>query len=153
MRILIVHNYYQQRGGEDESTENEVRLLEKNGHTVQFYSRHNNEIQTFSLWRKFKLLGEPTWSRRTFREICEIVGEFRPEIVHVQNFFRVKIDGGNACGSPDLRRLPQFSSPNPCSGHRGRRSSLDNITPSQYLEEQEIRERGISLMLAYTIMG
>lgn len=87
MRILMVHNYYQQRGGEDESTENEVRLLEKNGHTVLLYSRHNNEIKTFSLWRKFKLLGEPTWSRRTFREICEIIGEFRPEIVHVQNFF------------------------------------------------------------------
>jgi glycosyltransferase involved in cell wall biosynthesis len=87
MHILMVHNYYQQRGGEDESTENEIRLLEKNGHSVRFYSRHNNEIKTFTLWRKFKLFAEPTWSRRTFREISKIIGKFGPDIVHVQNFF------------------------------------------------------------------
>ncbi len=87
MRILVVHNYYQRRGGEDESTDQEVHLLRKYGHQVKLYSRHNDEIKSFSLPRKALLFLEPTWSSRSYQEIKRVIQEFRPDIVHFQNFF------------------------------------------------------------------
>lgn len=85
MRILMVHNYFQHWGGEDESTEQEVRLLEGYGHDVQLYSRHSDEIKSFSLLRKGLLFFEPTWSLRSYREIKRVIREFKPEIAHFQN--------------------------------------------------------------------
>jgi glycosyltransferase involved in cell wall biosynthesis len=87
MRILMVHNYYQQWGGEDESTEQELQLLQRHGHEVRLYFRHNDEIKTFSSLRKGLLFFEPTWSLRSYRETKHIVREFKPEIAHFQNFF------------------------------------------------------------------
>lgn len=69
MRILMVHNYYQHWGGEDESTEQEIQLLKKYGHEVRLYSRHNDEIKDFSGLRKGLLFLEPTWSPKSYREI------------------------------------------------------------------------------------
>ena len=53
MKVLIVHNAYQQRGGEDAVVATEARLLAERGHDVVFYRRHNDELQTrWQLWRK-----------------------------------------------------------------------------------------------------
>jgi glycosyltransferase involved in cell wall biosynthesis len=87
MKILMVHNYYQQRGGEDESTEEEIRLLKARDHEVLLFCRHNNEINMFSSFRKGLLFFEPTWSPRSFRRLRYILREFDADIVHVQNFF------------------------------------------------------------------
>ncbi|NJP05527.1 MAG: glycosyltransferase family 4 protein [Chloroflexaceae bacterium] len=87
MRILMIHNYYQTRGGEDVSTDQEVRRLRAHGHAVHLYTRHNDEIKTWSPAMKARLAGETTWSNRTFREIKQVVYDFRPDIAHVQNFF------------------------------------------------------------------
>lgn len=100
MRILMVHNYYQQRGGEDESTDQEISLLRKSGHEVRLYSRHNDEIKSFSPLRKAALFFEPTWSPRAFKEIRRVIQEFRPDVVHVQNFFPlISPSVFYACGS------------------------------------------------------
>ena len=60
MKIMIIHNYYQQWGGEDKSTEQECRLLRGQGHEVFLYSRHNNEILGYSFIEKGRLLFNPT---------------------------------------------------------------------------------------------
>ena len=87
MRVLMVHNYYQQRGGEDQSTEQDFRLLRSHGHEVRFYSRHNNEIHDCSILRRALLGLETTWSVRSYWEISRAIQEFRPDIVHFQNTF------------------------------------------------------------------
>lgn len=87
MRILMVHNYYQQRGGEDESTDQELRLLSRFGHDVQLFSRHNDEINTYSFAQKTLLYFEPSWSFFSYKQILQEIHQFRPDIVHVQNFF------------------------------------------------------------------
>jgi glycosyltransferase involved in cell wall biosynthesis len=103
MRVLMIHNYYQQRGGEDESTEQEVRLLEKYGHDVQLYSRNNSEIDDYSLLRKGLLFFEPTWSQKSYQQIRSLLKEFSPEIVHVQNFFTlVSPSVFYACSEQDI---------------------------------------------------
>jgi glycosyltransferase involved in cell wall biosynthesis len=87
MRILIVHNYTQQRGGADEAAEQEAELLRKYGHEVRIYSRHNDEIIKFSTVKKVFFFFEPTWSRRTYREIELVLAEFNPDLVHFHSFF------------------------------------------------------------------
>jgi glycosyltransferase involved in cell wall biosynthesis len=98
----MVHNYYQQRGGEDESTDQEVRLLEKYHHKVLLYSRQNSEIKGFSPARKGLLFFEPLWSFRTFRDITSLFKKFAPDIVHVQNFVPL-ISGSLYYASSNLR--------------------------------------------------
>lgn len=44
MRVLIAHNAYRQRGGEDSVVESEAALLRGQGHAVERYTRHNDEI-------------------------------------------------------------------------------------------------------------
>lgn len=83
----MVHNYYQQWGGEDEATEQELQLLKRHNHQVRLYCRHNDEIKAFSALRKGLLFFEPTWSLRSYREIKHVIREFKPEIAHFQNFF------------------------------------------------------------------
>ena len=38
-RILMVHNAYQHRGGEDTVVESEIALLRAHGHAVETYTR------------------------------------------------------------------------------------------------------------------
>jgi glycosyltransferase involved in cell wall biosynthesis len=87
LRILFVHNYYQKRGGEDESTEQEIKLLKKYGHDVKLYSRHNDEIKKYSSLKKSSLFFETTWSMKTYREVTQLLTTYQPDLVHVQNFF------------------------------------------------------------------
>ena len=44
LTILLVHNHYQQRGGEDSVFETECAMLRGAGHTVICYEKHNEEI-------------------------------------------------------------------------------------------------------------
>jgi len=87
MRILMVHNYYQQRGGEDECTDQEIQLLRDRGHQVQLYARHNDEVKAWPLHRRAEMFMGTSWSARTVREIGNQVETFQPDVVHVQNFF------------------------------------------------------------------
>jgi glycosyltransferase involved in cell wall biosynthesis len=83
----MVHNYYQQRGGEDESVEQDFEVLTRHGHEVRFYSRHNDEIKNFNPLRKGLLFLEPSWSLQAYRDLTRTIREFQPEIVHFQNIF------------------------------------------------------------------
>ena len=45
MRIVICHNYFRERGGEDQVFEDELELLTSHGHDVVTYVKHNNEVE------------------------------------------------------------------------------------------------------------
>lgn len=83
-RILVAHNAYQLRGGEDSVVEAEVALLENKGHLVKRYVRHNDEIPGAS---SIGLMTETFWSRQTQRELEDIFDKFRPDAIHVHNTF------------------------------------------------------------------
>ena len=44
MKILVAHNRYRYRGGEDMVVDAEVDLLRRNGHEVLVYLRDNEEL-------------------------------------------------------------------------------------------------------------
>jgi len=84
IRVLMVHNAYQQTGGEDSVVANEISLLKKHGHDVEVYFRHNDEIVNQS---KLSLLTQTMWSKKTYTESLDLLKKIKPDIIHVHNTF------------------------------------------------------------------
>jgi glycosyltransferase involved in cell wall biosynthesis len=87
VKILLVHNTYQQPGGEDVVFSQERELLERAGHEVLTYCRSNWEIANYPRLKRFALLGRMTWSAGSRREIAHLLRDQRPDLVHVHNTF------------------------------------------------------------------
>jgi len=85
-RILVVHNRYQQRGGEDAVVDAEVALLRRHGHEVGTYIRANDELRDMG---SFEAFAESMWSRRAWKDIAGLTRTFRPDVIHVHNTFAV----------------------------------------------------------------
>jgi glycosyltransferase involved in cell wall biosynthesis len=84
MKILMLHNRYLIRGGEDESTDIEASLLRDHGHTVDLFEMDNRIIAERGL---FGTGINTIWSRQSFRAVRERLREGRYELLHVQNPF------------------------------------------------------------------
>jgi glycosyltransferase involved in cell wall biosynthesis len=84
LRVLLVHNRYQQRGGEDAVVDAEQALLLQHGHAVERYERHNDDIASMPAHRA---LLDSWWSRRSPRDLAAIATRFKPDVVHVHNSF------------------------------------------------------------------
>lgn len=82
LRVLVVHNAYQLRGGEDSVVDAEVALLRARGHSVEIIARHNDEINQLP---RPGLAVQTLWSRQTFSQISEQAQRFRPDVIHVHN--------------------------------------------------------------------
>lgn len=82
--VLMAHNYYQVPGGEDTVFHNEVNMLEKNGHKVIKYTRHNDEIKSGVL-SKLKLCIDTIFSFKTYKEVKKLIDENDIDVVHVHN--------------------------------------------------------------------
>lgn len=87
MKILLVHNEYQQPGGEDIVFRLERRLLSGFGHKVVTYRRSNHEISRYSPLRRLLLVRQMTWAGDTQRDMAGILRREKPDIVHVHNTF------------------------------------------------------------------
>ena len=84
MKILLVHSYYQQRGGEDAVFRAERDLLIKHGETVETCVLDNAEYVKKPRWRQLAAL---FWNRRAYQEIKAHIARFGPEVMHVHNLF------------------------------------------------------------------
>jgi glycosyltransferase involved in cell wall biosynthesis len=85
MRVLLVHTAYQQFGGEDSVVRAERALLESHGDEVLLYSRHNDEINDFTLTDKAAFFPQSIYSWKTSGEIADVVRGFRPDVAFVHN--------------------------------------------------------------------
>jgi glycosyltransferase involved in cell wall biosynthesis len=84
MRVLMVHNRYLLRGGEDESTDAEAALLETGGVEVDRLILDNKHIDGS---RPLRNGLRTIWSGPTYANVRERIGFVQPDIVHIQNFF------------------------------------------------------------------
>jgi glycosyltransferase involved in cell wall biosynthesis len=89
MKILLVHNTYQQPGGEDVVFESEKRLLERAGHHVISYVRSNKELGQASGLQRIAMVPRMVWSSDSRHEFAGLLDEERPDIVHIHNTFLV----------------------------------------------------------------
>ncbi len=84
MRILMLHNRYLERGGEDTSLRMEAELLRNNGCEVVTYEENNTRVK--DIGRVRTALGS-IWSPYSYRKIRDILRNDHFDVMHVQNFF------------------------------------------------------------------
>ncbi|MEO0480377.1 MAG: glycosyltransferase family 4 protein [Planctomycetota bacterium] len=82
MRVLLVHNRYRQRGGEDAVFEAELDLLRAAGHEVSTYVAHNDEVSDSG---RVGLLVDTIWNRERAREIRQTVRDRQIDVAHFHN--------------------------------------------------------------------
>lgn len=83
MNILMVHNRYQFRGGEDECFEEEIDLLRANNHTLDSYEENNHRLANISALRSAQ---KTTWSQETFDAVGKKLATNTYDLVHIHNF-------------------------------------------------------------------
>ena len=87
MKILIIHNYYKFRGGEDEVVDYEKKLLIKSGFEIVEYFKDNNNIK--GIFYKIKILFNLFFSFSTFFEIAKIIKDKKPDLAHIHNIYPI----------------------------------------------------------------
>ena len=87
MKILIIHNFYLKKGGEDTTVFNEKKILEENGHLVYLYAKSNEEFKKGNLFERIFKIFEIFFSFTTYRELKKIIKKFKPDIIHIHNIF------------------------------------------------------------------
>lgn len=83
-RILLVHNYYQQAGGEDQVFAAEGRMLEFYGHDVIRYTQHNDAIANMTA---LELAQATIWNHAVQQELTALLEREQPDLVHFHNTF------------------------------------------------------------------
>ncbi|MCW6038846.1 glycosyltransferase [Spirulina subsalsa FACHB-351] len=86
MRILMIHNLYQIRGGEDESSAAEEKLLRSRGEIVEFYQETNDE-ERMKTFNSFQLASRTIWSGESYKIVRDKIRQHKIDVIHVQNFF------------------------------------------------------------------
>lgn len=84
MKILFVHNAYQNFGGEDAVVNTEIALLKSRGHEVELYKRHNDELNHLSA---ASAAVTAIWSQRSVDDINAMCDTLQPDVIHVHNTF------------------------------------------------------------------
>jgi len=87
VRVLAVHNFYRNRGGEARTMESEKKILESHGHKVCVYSRDNKEISGSRPIQVWQIAVNVFFSLRTYREVTKLIRRFSPDVVHIHNVF------------------------------------------------------------------
>ena len=85
MKILVIHNHYQRRGGEDAVFETECAMLETAGHEVVRFEVSNDVIP--SGFGKCFFFFKTVWNRKTARAIRETIRREKPDVAHFHNTF------------------------------------------------------------------
>lgn len=88
MNILIIHNYYSVKGGEEYIVELQKKLFEQNNHNVFIYSRDYKELDKWFLgriWGTFTSIYNP----RSIKELKRILSENKIEIAILHNLLPI----------------------------------------------------------------
>jgi glycosyltransferase involved in cell wall biosynthesis len=86
MRILSVHNQFRKFAGSDTVAAADEQLLAQHA-DVTSYTRHSGEIESATQLQKLFVGVDVLYSRRTAREITDVVAQFKPDIAYVHNVF------------------------------------------------------------------
>jgi glycosyltransferase involved in cell wall biosynthesis len=84
MKVLFVHNYYQQPGGEDQVFTTEAALLEAHGHRVVRYTVHNDKVAEMN---PLSLVQATVWNKAVYRDLRALICRERPQVAHFHNTF------------------------------------------------------------------
>ncbi len=112
MNILLIHNHYQQPGGEDAVFAAEAALLREAGHHVVTYTRSNDEAHALGAWGRLALPTRWIWARDTVRALRQIIAREKPDVAHFHNtHFMISPAAYYACreaGVPVVQTLHNY---------------------------------------------
>jgi glycosyltransferase involved in cell wall biosynthesis len=83
MKVIVCHNYYRDRGGEDGVFEVEAGLLTSRGHDVRKFIRRNDE---FSGLQTIAVARGAIWNRSAAGELADLVRDEGVDVVHFHNW-------------------------------------------------------------------
>jgi glycosyltransferase involved in cell wall biosynthesis len=86
MKVLMVHNRYQQRGGEDAVVDAEACLLASRGVEVRRFDADNDAIQGLKAKIQVSTM-QFAGSVQIQKHIADTLNQFCPDVVHVHNWF------------------------------------------------------------------
>ncbi len=84
MKILSVHNHYQQFGGEDNVFARETALLESYGHQVVRFTVSNDQASDLG---PLELAKATIWNEDVYQELRALIRKERPNVAHFYNTF------------------------------------------------------------------
>lgn len=87
MKILLIHNYYRYRGGEDRYVEILKDTLSRKGHQVKGFSCDSKEIKTFNLIDKLLIPLKLIHSSTANRKLEKLILEEKPDLAVIHNLF------------------------------------------------------------------
>jgi glycosyltransferase involved in cell wall biosynthesis len=82
--VLLVHNQYQQPGGEDEVARAETAMLRAHGHAVHEFRMHNSRIDHMGT---ADLLKATVWNTSAHRDIADTLATAGIDVAHFHNTF------------------------------------------------------------------
>ena len=87
VRILFIHTkYLQSAGGEDTAVQAESEQMRSKGHDVRVHFFDNASVAT-GIKGKLKAGVYAIYNRKSAAEIKKVINDFKPDVVHVHNFF------------------------------------------------------------------
>jgi glycosyltransferase involved in cell wall biosynthesis len=110
MRVLMLHNHYQNAGGEDVAVAAESSLLSTHGHEVTVYTISNDRLRT--RWAAAAAAWRAAYSTTSLRSVAAEIRRVGPDVVHVHNFFPLLspsvYDACRAAGVPVVQTLHNY---------------------------------------------
>ena len=85
--ILIVHNNYQQPGGERTAVRSQIELLQSHKHELIIYWRDSAVIATYDWFEKILFFPQTIYHSTVYHEVYALVQHTRPAVAHVHNVF------------------------------------------------------------------
>lgn len=99
--------------------EAEAKLLRRHGHKVRQFRCANKEAIKAGLLRKTKFFMDAAWSNYGYQLVRRQIKDFRPDIVHVHNFFLILspsiFQAAKDAGIPTVATLHNYRLLSPCS--------------------------------------
>ena len=82
MKVLTVHNNYQQPGGEEQIFATETALLESYGHEILRYTLDNSSIPQQN---PLQLATNTLWNRSVYDDLRSLIRQKQPQVAHFHN--------------------------------------------------------------------
>lgn len=112
LSVLVIHNQYQQPGGEDIVVRAEMEMLRRAGHRVVPFLRDNAAIAEYNPRQKACLAMSATWNRKAHAQLREIIAQERPDVAHCHNLVPLvspaAYDACKAAGVPVVQTLHNY---------------------------------------------